>query len=282
MGRVGSLIVLVLGLVAAGPVRADSGERLVITSLTFSGKEISDEAKAQYARSLFGGLSAAGFQVIPDDEVVRKLEKRPGLYGCETPICRRGLGEALGARWTLHAELALVGNSHSLRLELSSTTDGKVVAEGRDDCPVCTVKETNDALSLAAAALHAKAVAIEAPAQVQAQQQQQVIVAQKPTGRQWALRGAGLGAFAVGAGALIAGFVELGRDHSRACTPLSGSVDCSQRNDTTGGQALGFALAGAVVVTGAVLTYFGWRHPRAQVSVAPTATGARLQLRVSF
>jgi hypothetical protein len=66
----------------------------------------------------------------------------------------RRVGELVMARRVIKATVEVIGNTHVVsQLDLIDLADGKTVASAKDNCDVCTMKEVNDGLSNAAAAL---------------------------------------------------------------------------------------------------------------------------------
>jgi hypothetical protein len=275
-------LVITLGLVHVGAAHA--AERVALASFRTLGEHMTEPARGALRLSLTGGLAAAGFDVVPDEEMTLKLKSVPGLAGCETTTCLKRLGEIVHARAALKASIEMIGTSRYLTtLQLVDTESGRELARVDDTCEICTLSEANDAVSNAAAALKAK---LEPPraAPAPAPQPTAVVTAPSPPPPDrstLAMRYAGFALLGVGAVGFIVGFAELGVDHSRACTPPPGFVDCPQRVDTSVGQAFGFVTGALGVSSGAVLTYFGYRKPRTlslAPSLGPRSAGATLHL----
>jgi hypothetical protein len=74
------------------------------------------------------------------------------------------------------------------------------------------------------------------------------------------MRGTSIALGIVGLAGIVLGVVELTRHDARICTPVAPAIDCPDRRDTIPGQALGFSVGGAGLVSAAVLDYFGWRR----------------------
>ena len=127
-------------------------ERIAIAVFNITGEPIAEEQKAKLRTSLRGGL-AAGFDVVSDAEVERAITQR-GIAGYDTITCLRNIGDAVLVRRVVKATIEVIGTSHfATTLELVDLGDGKSIATATDDCTACNMKEVNDGLSNAAAAL---------------------------------------------------------------------------------------------------------------------------------
>ena len=148
----GRLLVAFVLLLGAAPAHAAGRERIAIAVFNVTGEPIAEEQRAKLKTSLRGGL-AAGFDVVPDAEVDKAIADR-GVAGCDTITCLRSIGEAVMVRRVVKATIEVIGTSHfSTSLELIDLGEGKSVATASDDCTACNMKEVNDGLSNAAAAL---------------------------------------------------------------------------------------------------------------------------------
>jgi hypothetical protein len=140
------------GLAGAGRAHAAGRERIAIAAFNVTGEPIAEEQRAKLHTSLRGGL-AAGFEVVPDADVEHAISER-GVAGCDTITCLRSIGELVMVRRVVKATIEVIGTSHfTTTLELIDLGDGKSVATANDDCTACNMKEVNDGLSNAAAAL---------------------------------------------------------------------------------------------------------------------------------
>ena len=148
----GRLLVAFVLLLGAARAHAAGRERIAIAVFNVTGEPIAEEQRAKLKTSLRGGL-AAGFDVVPDAEVDKAIADR-GVAGCDTITCLRSIGEAVMVRRVVKATIEVIGTSHfSTSLELIDLGEGKSVATASDDCTACNMKEVNDGLSNAAAAL---------------------------------------------------------------------------------------------------------------------------------
>jgi hypothetical protein len=141
-----------LVLVCAARVHAAGRERIAIAVFNVTGEPLAEEQRAKLRTSLRGGL-ASGFEVVPDAEVERAILER-GVVGCDTISCLRSIGDAVMVRRVVKATIEVIGTSHfATTLELVDLGEGKSIATANDDCTACNMKEVNDGLSNAAAAL---------------------------------------------------------------------------------------------------------------------------------
>ncbi|HEX8954121.1 MAG TPA: hypothetical protein VF945_19835, partial [Polyangia bacterium] len=153
--RARSLCAVLLVAVSVGwaaRAHAAGRERIAIAVFNVTGEPIAEEQRAKLRTSLRGGL-AAGFEVVSDAEVERAITER-GVVGCDTITCLRSIGETVMVRRVVKATIEVIGTSHfSTTLELIDLGEGKSIATANDDCTACNMKEVNDGLSNAAAAL---------------------------------------------------------------------------------------------------------------------------------
>lgn len=265
--------VCVLSSSAAAAVRY----RAVVPLIDIDG-DAPDARGAQLRSSLLGGLASAGFDLVPEADLKRKLEAAPDLASCTTTACLRGIGALVGARWVLAARIEATGSTFRTDVRVVDADTGKVAAEASSTCQVCTDEEARDSVSNVAFDLKAKLDELLAPPSARpepAPRPEPVVpVVERSPKATWALRGTGIAAGVLGLGGIIFGAVEAGRHGSRACEPQSGFLDCPDRRDTTGGQIFGFVTGGVLLVGAAALSYYGWRTPRPGVAIAP-AIGRR-------
>jgi len=148
----GRLVFACLALLFSARAHAAGRERIAIAVFNVTGEPIAEEQRAKLRTSLRGGL-AAGFEVVSDAEVERAIRER-GVVGCDTITCLRSIGDAVMVRRVVKATIEVIGTSHfTTTLELVDLGDGKSIATANDDCTACNMKEVNDGLSNAAAAL---------------------------------------------------------------------------------------------------------------------------------
>ena len=253
-------------------------ERIAIAVFNITGEPIAEEQKAKLRTSLRGGL-AAGFDVVSDAEVERAITER-GIVGCDTITCLRNIGDAVLVRRVVKATIEVIGTSHfSTTLDLIDLGDGKSIATASDDCTACNMKEVNDGVSNAAAALKTQ---LEPPLGAPPQPPPP---AHDVTPSH---RGLYIG-LAAGSGALfIASLVTLavsaaynGKTNCDASLPAG--ERCPTRYNGTPGIVIG---AIGLPLTGAATAIFAWRASKSPVKVAlvPTvgADRAALDLHVGF
>lgn len=250
---------------------AHAGERLALASFRTLGEQMTEPTRGALRLSLTGGLAAAGFEVVADEEQTQKLRTVPGLAGCETSACLKRLGEVLGVKAALKAQIEMIGSSRYLTsLTLIDTESGRELARIDDTCEVCTLSEANDSVSNAAAALKAKLEPPRAPPPVTPPPALVATPEPGPSKLTLALRYGGIALLGVGLVGMVVGFAELGIDHSRQCTVPPGFLDCPTRVDTRNGQIFGFVTGSLGLAAGAVATWLGWRKPRRSMAIAPT------------
>jgi hypothetical protein len=253
-----------------------AGDKAIVL-ITIDGVE---GARAQQVRAnLVGGLIAAGFDVVPADEVERKLQSAPELRDCSTAVCWQGVGRQIGVPYVLAGRVSVFGETYSLELRAIDSVKGDLGVQLKEECIACRTDDANDWLSNNAASLRVALDKVVHPAQ---KPMEAIAPPPRDMRKTWALRGAGLAAGALGLGALIFGFAEAGLHDEVVCDPR-----CSRR-DTSGGMAFGFVTGGVLLAGAAVLLYYGWRpaadRAPAKVTLLPAAgpRGGGLSLQVRF
>jgi hypothetical protein len=150
---------------AARPAHAADRPRVAVLEIIIEG-DAPAELRRQLDKSLAGGLYAAGYDVIPRDEVEKKLKHAPELVGCLTSTCLERVGELVGTRLFARARVSANGAAYTIELELlSADASTGPLARVERSCPVCTIDEANDLMSKAAAELK-KGAGVGAPAKV--------------------------------------------------------------------------------------------------------------------
>jgi hypothetical protein len=265
-----SLAVLGLfGLLAALPSTSGSalaGERVAVAVFAVTGQTLAPESQAKLRGSLRGGLAAAGFDVVPDADVDKAIAAN-GLGGCDTLPCMRRIGELVLARRVIKASIEVIGNTHVVsQLELVDLADGKTAASAKDNCDVCTMKEVNDGLSNAAAALRMQVepstptggVAAAAPAEAPSRRTLWIGL----TGASAAVLVAGIVTFAIS-------YAYDGRTNCGSELPAGDQCPTSYRGTP------GIALGAVGMAAGAVgVGLFGWKAvrsaPARKVALVPS------------
>lgn len=267
---------------------AQPRDRLAVGKLEVFGEPgVPAERLTRLRANLLGGFAASGLAVVADDEVKQKIGDNPTLLQCQSDLCFKALGDAVGAKWVLAGSLSVgSATSYSADLRLVDVGSGRPVAQYSNTCGVCTTAEANDWVGLVAADLKRQldATRPKPAAAIAAGVVEPPPPPTVPARRVWAFRGAALGAFALGAAGFILGGVEKARD-GRACTVVAPATDCAQRRDTTAGQTFGFVAGGVFLVGAAILTYYGWWRWRGHtLALIPSASpsSARAELAVSF
>lgn len=264
--RIAFVAALTVALTASAAAQAH--EKLAVGSLDVSGEPGTPPERLDRLRAnLVGGFAAAGWVVIPEAEVETKVADNPALASCQSDVCFQALGQTVGARWVLAGSLhAGTSTSYAADVHLIDVETGRRAAQYSNSCGVCTTTEANNWLGLIAADLKRQVEAsrpVVTPAPAPAQP------APRTTARQWAFRGAAIGAATLAVGGFVFGGIESSRD-GRLCTPIPPATDCTPRRDTTAGQLFGYITGGALLAGAAVLAYYGfWHHPERKVAVVP-------------
>lgn len=260
---------LVAGLLLAFAARAHAGnERVAIAYFAVTGQPLADEAQAKLKQSLRGGLAAANFEVVPDADVQRAIITS-GVAGCDTVSCLRKIGDLVMAKRVIKATVEVVGNTHvASTLELIDLADGKIVANAKDNCDVCTMKEVNDGLSNAAAALRMQ---LE-PGQPPPAPPSGVALAATPDRPSHRTLYIGL---AAASGALfiasVATLVISGAYHGRnSCSSPTAGERCPTRYNGTPGIVIGAIGAPLFGVAAALLAYKAYKSPPSRVALIPS------------
>jgi hypothetical protein len=272
---VAAALLFVSGAVAAAPA-APTAERVAVAVFTVSGQPLGEEAQTKLRASLRGGLGAAGFEVVPDAEV-EKAVAAGGLTGCDTLSCMRRIGELVLARRVLKVSVEVLGNTHVVsELSLIDLSDGKVAASAKDNCDVCTMKEVNDGLSNAAAALRMQLeptpAATPAPAPAATTESAVPVVYEPPHNRALWIGLAGASAGLAVASAITLG-VAAGFDGKHDCSGLPADDVCNKKISGTTGIIIGaIGLPVFAIATG----IFAWKAARAgqshRVSLSPSGS----------
>jgi hypothetical protein len=243
---------------------APPGERLAIAVFAVTGQPLAPEAQAKLHASLRGGLAASGFDVVPDADVDKAIATG-GLGGCDTLSCLRRIGELVMARRVIKATVEVIGNTHVVsQVEMIDLGDGKVVASAKDNCDVCTMKEVNDGLSNAAAALRMQ---IEPPQPPQPPRPPQP---ETPSQRPLWIGLAG-GAAGLLAGSVVAFAVSYAYDGRHSCdSSLPANDGCPNRYNGTPGIVIGAVGMPLAAVATSVFAWRALRTPPKRVALVPS------------
>ncbi len=256
---------------------ASARERIAVATFKLLGDNLSAPARNTLRSSLVGGLAAAGFDVVPDEDMARVLKQAPGLSGCDTTTCLKRLGELLGLKRVLKAQLELLGTSNYVfNLEVIDIADGTPAAHLDDGCQVCTLQEANDALSNAAAALRTK---LE-PATPQPPPALPPVVVTPPVtppvehhGRPY--RWGAVAALAAGAAGLATGIALLAIDGREVGSHFDSGVLKIDRYDTFGGGVALTVIGIGLAATSGALFWMDTRRGEKKVTLIPSvAPGA--------
>jgi hypothetical protein len=279
-----TLAALVLAIAAsfavATPAHANR-ERIAIAIFQVTGEPMAEEAQQKLRTSLRGGLNAAGFDVVADDEVQRAITVA-GVAGCDTVACLRRVGEVVMVRRVVKATIEVLGPTHvSSTLELVDLGEGKTIANANDDCSACNSKEVRDGLSNAAAALRMQ---LEPPTVPPLPPAPTAAPAETPSHRNLYI------GLAAGSGALfVASVVTLAvtagfHGKSNCGSDLPPDERCPTRYNGTPGIVLGAIGTPLFGVATAILAYKAWKSPRRAVALLPSVGpgGASVDLRLDW
>jgi hypothetical protein len=168
-------------------------------------------------------------------------------------------------RRVLRVSIEVLGTSHvASDLALVDLSDGKVAASARDNCDVCTMKEVNDGLSNAAAALRMQLDATQpgAPPPLPPPTLATATPAEAPSHRTLYLGLAG-----AAGGLFVASAVTLGvsagfHGHANCDASFPKDERCPTRYNGTPGIVLGAIGVPLFGVAAAILAYQAWKSPR--------------------
>jgi hypothetical protein len=256
--------VAVATLLAVCAGSAAAKERIAVAVFAVTGQPLSQAAQTRLRNSLHGGLAAAGFDVVPDEDVDKAIAAN-GLAGCDTLSCMRRIGELVMVPRVGKVTVEVVGNTHVVsHLDLIDLETGKSVASANDNCDVCTMKEVNDGLSNAAAALRTQLEPPPPPRPAPPPPPPPPSTPETPVGKK-IMRGTSVAAMSGGLLAISLGIWKATQNHSVSCDP-----GCS-RLDTTAGEATALTIGIAAVLGGATLSVLGWRHEakKSPIALAP-------------
>lgn len=268
-----------LSTLLAGAAARAAPERIAIAVFTMTGQPLAEEAQAKLKASLRGGLAAAGFEVVPDTEVQRAIAES-GVAGCDTVSCLRRIGELVMVRRVLRVSIEVLGTSHvASDLALVDLGDGKTAASAHDNCDVCTMKEVNDGLSNAAAALRMQ---LDATQPGGAPPPPPPASGAPPPAEAPSHRTLYLGLAGVAGGLFVASAVTLAVSaayHGHASCDASFPKDerCPTRYNGTPGIIIGAIGVPLFGVAAALLAYQGWKSPR-RLALLPSIGGGAVAL----
>ncbi len=153
MGR--HLLIAILLASSAGSAAAQGAkEKAAIVSIEL-GKGVQDFMRGKASVQMQQGLTAAGYDVIPPDQV--KLSG--DLAKCKAGPCLMQVGSALGASALVTASITRKLDSQIIVMQLADASSGDVVADVHEVCDLCGQDELEERIGVAASALRSKAVA---------------------------------------------------------------------------------------------------------------------------
>jgi hypothetical protein len=141
----------------AMPVAADpSRERAALVAIDL-GPNAPIYLRATAASQLEAGLTAAGYELVPADEVSARLTG--ALASCRGGTCVRLVGAALGARSLVFVTIDGSEEHTAFAMRVHDGRTGELEAELHEVCTRCGQTEFSVRLGAAAATLHARALA---------------------------------------------------------------------------------------------------------------------------
>jgi hypothetical protein len=259
---------------------AAARERVAIGSFRVEGNaDVQDDRRTQARASFLGGLAAAGFEVATDDEIKKVHQSAPELAHCETDACLQGLARRMEVAWVLAGQLEIIGSTYVLSTRLLSAEKGDVGIAIKEECTACSTREADNWLSAEAASLKVKADAVSTP-------KPPVLPPPPPRGLSdkglWALRISGIVAGVLGLAGIVIGAAYASDHGDPGCQ--NATADCPVTLDNSNGMAFGFTT-GALLLAGAgVMSYFGWRPQKKQISLVPALSrdSIGVQIRLGF
>lgn len=272
------------GVAGASP-GAQADPRVAIT--TFTTHRVSPGDRRLLSRSLGGGLSGAGLQVLPAARVRQAFARHPALVGCETTVCLARVGAILRAPLTARAVVEDTGGGiFRLALTLTATRGGRRVSGGVRRCAPCTTAEAAEIFSRLAREAGRQAAeklrTTRAPRRTSARRRR--VAPRRGNGlrgdpdgqaawrrRNRALVIAGFALLGAGIVGLTSGGVLVGLDGTKTTLGCATGYNRCQR-DTRAGGITAVALGSAAAATGLSLLLYrllAGRKPAVTVAVDP-------------
>ncbi len=167
-----------VAMVAAAPVRAElpapsspaPPARAAIREFEVEGQGASPALGMQLQDGFLVGLLRSGIHVLDSVDVEKRLQLSPDLAKCDSSVCLKRIGEALGVRHILRVKVSVTGNSYRTTARLFGTHRAAVVLPVDTQsrfCDVCTVAEAREMMIRLAEAikrpLEEQPVVVEAP-----------------------------------------------------------------------------------------------------------------------
>lgn len=116
-----------------------------------------DFMRAKAHTGVTGGLTAAGFDVVPQDQVSAKVTG--DLAACRQGPCLATVGKAVGASLLVVVTITRKDESTIIVIRSFDPKTGEMLADIHEVCDLCGQSELGDRLDVAASALRAKAKA---------------------------------------------------------------------------------------------------------------------------
>ncbi len=155
--RVRSLFLgLAVMLSVSEAVADEAKERAAVIAVDLAGGA-PDFMRAKAHTGVTGGLTAAGFDVVPQDQVSAKLAG--DLAACRQGPCLASAGKAIGATFLVVVTITRKDESTIIVIRGFDPKTGEMIADIHEVCDLCGQSELGDRVDVAASALRVKAKA---------------------------------------------------------------------------------------------------------------------------
>jgi hypothetical protein len=111
--------------------------------------------RAKAVTATEGGLTAAGFEVLPLDQATAKLSG--DLATCRQGPCLASVGKAVDAGALVVVTITRKDESTIIVMRLFDAATGEMAADIHEVCDLCGQHELDDRIDVAASSLHVKA-----------------------------------------------------------------------------------------------------------------------------
>jgi hypothetical protein len=153
MGRLSLTAIVLASSIGSAAAQAPK-EKAAILSIEL-GKGVQEFLRAKASTQMQQGLTAAGYDVLPADQVKLSGE----LAACKAGPCLVQVGKTLGASALVTASITRKLDSQIIVMQLADASSGDVVADVHEVCDLCGQDELEERIGVAASALRSKAVA---------------------------------------------------------------------------------------------------------------------------
>jgi hypothetical protein len=148
------IVLLSVMLVASQASAETKPERAAIIAIDLGGGA-QEFMRPKALASAAGGLTAAGFEVIPFEQATTKLSA--DLVGCRQGPCLASVGKAVEAGLLVVITITRKDESTIIVMRLHDAATGEMTADIHEVCDLCGQSELGDRIDVAASALRAKA-----------------------------------------------------------------------------------------------------------------------------